>query len=139
MRHALRRPVAVGTVLAALALPGLAFAGSSGDYTAAQAAQGKKLYDSNCASCHMTDLSGGSGPALAGKKFKSYLQFSKISADQLLSFIASQMPANDPGSLKQDQYNAILAYMLKYNGYSAGSAKLTTESVKTIKMLPYPG
>lgn len=139
MSHALRRPIAVGSILSILALPGLAFAASSGDYTAAQAAKGKSLYDSNCASCHMTDLSGGSGPALAGKKFVSYLKFSKISTEQLLSFTSSQMPANDPGSLKQDQYNAILAYILKYNGYPSGSQKLTTETAKNVKLLPYPG
>lgn len=139
MRHALRRSLAIGSILSVLSLPGLAFAGSSGDYTAAQAAKGKTLYDANCASCHMADLSGGSGPALAGKKFASYLQFSKISASQLLSFISSQMPATDPGGLKQDQYNAILAYMLKYNKYPAGSQKLTTETAKSVKMLPYPG
>lgn len=139
MSLALRRLLMIGSVLSVLSLPGLALAGSSGDYTQAQAARGKKLYDANCASCHMTNLSGGAGPALTGKKFVSYLKFSKISASQLLSFISSQMPATDPGSLKKTEYNAILAYILKYNKYPAGSQKLTAKTAKSVKMLPYPG
>lgn len=139
MQHAFRRSLAIGSIMSILSLPGLALAGASGNYTQAQAGQGKTLYDANCASCHMTDLSGGAGPALVGKKFDSYLEFTKISASQLLSFISSQMPANDPGSLKQDQYNAIMAYIMKYNKYPAGSQKLTIETAKSVKMLPYPG
>lgn len=135
------RKVLLGVLGAALLmLPAFAQAGcAGGDYTSAQAATGKALYDSNCAACHMTDLSGGSGPALTGAKFKSYLDFSKISGKQLLSFIASQMPYQAPGSLKTNEYNAIFAYILKYNGYPAGSTALDDKSAACIKMLPYPG
>lgn len=123
----------------AVALPAAAHAASSGDYSAAQAAQGKTLYMDHCAECHSADLKGNSGPALAGKDFDSYLHFSKISAGQLLAFIKSQMPYQAPGSLKADEYTKIFAYILQVNGYKAGDKELTADSVSGVSMLPYPG
>jgi mono/diheme cytochrome c family protein len=96
-------------------------------------------YNANCASCHNADLSGNSGPALAGPKFVSYLQFTKITAAQLASFISSQMPAPAPGSLTAKQYNDIFAYILSYNHYPSGSSEITPESLSCLEMLPYPG
>ncbi len=112
---------------------------ASGDFTTAQAAQGKTLYDANCASCHMTNLSGGSGPALSGAKFKSYLDFTKITGAQLLSFVTAQMPYQSPGSLKPAQYQSIFAYILQYDQYKAGDTALTDQTAACVAMLPYPG
>jgi mono/diheme cytochrome c family protein len=128
---------------AALAMPALGHAASctpgQGDYSAAQAAQGKTLYLANCAECHNADLKGNSGPALGGHDFDSYLHFSKISAQQLLSFINAQMPYQAPGSLKPDEYTKIFAYILQANGYKAGNQDLTPDNVACVSMLPYPG
>lgn len=125
---------------AMIALPALAQAGcASGDYTTAQATAGKTLFDTHCSACHMTNLAGGSGPALSGDKFKSYLEFTKITGSQLLSFVKSQMPYQAPGSLKSDEYDAIFAYILKYNGYSSGATELDAKTASCLKMLPYPG
>lgn len=110
-----------------------------GIYTPAEAKAGMAAYNANCASCHNADLSGNSGPALAGPKFVSYLQFTKITAAQLASFISSQMPAPAPGSLTAKQYNDIFAYILSYNHYPSGSSEITPESLSCLEMLPYPG
>lgn len=127
-------------VLVGLAIPGLSRAACApGDYTTAQAAQGKTLYDANCASCHMTNLAGGAGPALGGAKFKSYLDFTKITGTQLLSFITAQMPYQAPGSLKPVEYQSIFAYILQHNQYKAGNTPLTDKTAACITMLPYPG
>jgi len=112
---------------------------ATGDYTKSQAVAGKALYDAHCASCHMTKLTGGAGPALAGKAFASYLKFSHITGAQLLSFVMTQMPYNAPGSLKPAEYRRILAYILQFNHYPAGSRPLTDKSATGISMLPYPG
>lgn len=112
---------------------------SGGIYTPAEAKAGMAAYNANCASCHNADLSGNSGPALAGPKFVSYLQFTKITAAQLASFISSQMPAPAPGSLTAKQYNDIFAYILSYNHYPSGSSEITPESLSCLEMLPYPG
>ncbi|MBW4034085.1 MULTISPECIES: c-type cytochrome [Acidiphilium] len=128
------------TALSGFALSCVAHAACApGDFTNSQAAQGKVLYDANCASCHMTDLSGGSGPALGGAKFKSYLDFTKITGAQLLSFITAQMPYQAPGSLKPAEYQSIFAYILQKNQYKAGDAPLTDQTAACIAMLPYPG
>ncbi len=87
----------------------------------------------------MTNLSGGSGPALGGAKFKSYLDFTKITGAQLLSFITAQMPYQAPGSLKPAEYRSIFAYILQQNQYKAGNVPLTGQTAACIAMLPYPG
>ena len=41
----------------------------AGPYTQEQAAAGRAIYQTNCASCHSADLSGKEGPQLAGANF----------------------------------------------------------------------
>jgi mono/diheme cytochrome c family protein len=109
-----------------------------GIYTQAEAVAGKTDYDAHCASCHNADLSGNSGPALAGAKFASYLNFTKITPPQLLTFITSQMPADAPGSLNVTQYNDIFAYILSFNHYPAGPKPISPAGLSCLSMLPYP-
>jgi mono/diheme cytochrome c family protein len=108
-------------------------------YTAADAARGAIAYNTNCASCHNSDMSGNSGPALAGPKFVSYLTFTKITAPQLNSFIVEQMPATAPGSLSKTQYDDIFAYILSYNHYPAGQTAIDDANLACVSLLPYPG
>lgn len=112
---------------------------SAGYYENSQAMVGKQLFSENCASCHGSDLAGQSGPALAGKDFVSYLKFTKISAQQLLAFMESQMPYQAPGSLKKSDYVNIFSYILSVNGYQSGSVALDRDNVACIAMLPHPG
>lgn len=109
------------------------------DYTAKQAADGAQVYTMHCSQCHGPELKGQAGPALAGPTFKDNLEFSKMSAAQLLDFISKQMPANEPGSLQPQQYLDVVAFILSKNGYPEGGDALTDESIKNVKLLPYPG
>lgn len=135
-----------GTVRAALAAliaalvcpPALAAGTKAGYYTEAQARRGQQIYTANCMQCHGAKLQGEACPALAGKDFEDSLEYSKMSAKQLFSFISSQMPYNDPGSLKQQQYLHVLAYILKKNGYAAGKTALSRSNLGRVKLLPYP-
>ncbi len=122
----------------ALAKSGSGCSGSGGYYTHAQAAHGTKVFNANCSSCHGANLKGNAGPPLTGKQFKSYLNFSKISGPQLLDFITSQMPYNNPGSLKEGQYLAALAHIFQTDGYPSGNKPLTKARLKCLKLLPYP-
>ena len=122
----------------AFASSGSGCSGAGGYYTHAQAAHGAKVFDANCSSCHGANLEGGAGPPLTGKQFKSYLDFSKISGSELLGFITSQMPYNNPGSLKQSQYLAALAHIFQTDGYPSGHKALTKARLKCLKLLPYP-
>ena len=122
----------------ALASSGSGCSGSGGYYTHAQATHGAKVFNANCSSCHGSNLEGGAGPPLTGKQFKSYLNFSKISGSQLFGFITSQMPYNNPGSLKNSQYLAALAHIFQTDGYPSGHKALTKARLKCLKLLPYP-
>ena len=119
--------------------PARAACPSGGIYTPAEANAGKADYDAHCASCHNADMSGNSGPALAGPKFLSYLTFTKITPTQLQAFITSQMPADAPGSLTATQYNNIFAYMLSFNHYPSGKDPISPSGLNCLQLLPYPG
>ena len=131
-----------GLLILSLGLTGLAAATctpNSGDYTAQQATAGKGVYAAHCAACHASNLSGASGPALAGGSFASYLQFTKMNAGQLFDYMSAHMPANAPGSLSKPEYLSVLAYILEVNHYPGGKAPLSAKSAACMPMVPYPG
>jgi len=103
---------------------------SGGVYTAAQAQQGAKLFGDNCGMCHAPDLSGGAGPPLAGKTFM--MKWTGQTADDLHDVVSTQMPLTAPGSLKPDQYMALVAFILSKNGYPAGDSPLDRSKLKKI-------
>ncbi len=94
-------------------------------YSASQAAVGGKAYGANCASCHGAQLEGGVGPALSGATLNTLAKNTKLSVGDMFTFMSLQMPLNAPASLSKAQYAQIMAYILKYNGYPAGSKELT--------------
>ena len=83
-------------------------------------------------------LQGQAGPPLAGPKFAANLRYSKMSAQQMFTFIKTQMPANKPASLTKQQYLQSLAYILSKNGYPAGATPLSEKTLGQVKLLPYP-
>lgn len=134
-----RRRSGAAAFAALLFAPAVLAAGSAqGYYTEAQARHGSEVFSANCAQCHGARLQGQAGPALAGKSFEDSLEYSKMSAKQLFSFISSQMPYNDPGSLKKEQYLQVLAFILKKNGYPSGSTPLSESLLGHVRLLPYP-
>lgn len=126
------------TLLGVAASPIWVMAARDGDYTHEQANAGQQVYTAHCATCHGAKLQGGAGPVLAGAGFASNLSYSKMSARQLFDFIKSQMPADDPGSLSQQQYFDVLAYILSKNGYPAGQTALSQSTINQLQLLPYP-
>lgn len=114
-------------------------AAATGDYTQQQASAGRQVFDRHCAKCHGSRLQGQAGPPLAGSKFASNLEYSKISAQQIFNFIKTQMPANAPASLSKKQYLQALAYILSKNGYPKGAIPLSEQRLAQVELLPYPG
>ncbi len=114
-------------------------AAATGDFTKDQASAGRQVFNQYCAKCHGAQLQGQAGPPLAGPKFAANLAYSKISAPQMFTFIKTQMPADKPASLTAQQYLQSLAYILSKNGYPAGSAPLSEQTLGEVKLLPYPG
>lgn len=102
-----------------------AMAGGAVSYSAAQATMGAKAYGANCASCHGEKLEGGVGPALSGATLNTLAKNTKLTVGDMFTFMSQQMPLNAPASLPKEQYAAIMAYVLKFNGYPASSKALT--------------
>ena len=98
-----------------------------GVYNLEQATKGHSAYVASCAGCHRANLAGGGdAPALGGNGFIS--SFGKRSTKDLYKFIATSMPAGAPGSLSEEQYTNITAYLLYANGAKAGSAMLSKDT-----------
>ncbi len=159
MRPSLRRPwlvliagtgVAMGVGMAAAAqegaVPGPAGPGSASaraaalagaSFTSAQSTGGESLYAQNCASCHGTQLSDGRfGPPLRGAAFAGH--WSGRSLGELFDFLKASMPPGKPGSLGDDAYAQLIAYLLAQNGVAAGASRLSADSA-ALRGVRFPG
>jgi alcohol dehydrogenase (cytochrome c) len=104
----------------------------AGPYTAAQATAGRQAYQVNCASCHATDLSGREGPQLAGANFMG--QWGDKTAGDLVSYLRAAMPPGGlAGSLPDQTYLNVAAFILDANSASAGTQALTAASRVAIR------
>ena len=83
----------------------------SAPYTKQQVAQGGEIYARDCAVCHGANLQGVSAPALTGASFGR----SHLNGSQLRTVVVQTMPLTAPGSLKPDEYAAVMAYLLSYD------------------------
>jgi alcohol dehydrogenase (cytochrome c) len=98
----------------------------AGPYTAAQASAGRTAYQANCAACHAPDLSGREGPQLAGANFMS--QWGDKTAGDLIGFMRATMPPGSGGSLPDQTYINLAAFMLDANSAQPGDQALSTTS-----------
>jgi mono/diheme cytochrome c family protein len=106
-------------------------AGAAPQYTATQAAAGKTAFDADCAVCHGNTLRNGTmGPPLTGDAFTAV--WARRSIRELFDSAKTMPPAN-PGSLSDDTYASIIAYVLQVNGYAAGETALTTGDGTTLR------
>jgi hypothetical protein len=71
-------------------------------------------------------------PALIGEDFMR--QWADLSVNELYVRMRNSMPQEDPRSLDEDVYAAILAYMFEANKFPAGTTALAHDSdgLKTI-------
>ena len=119
------------TTTVAPAKPAPAVTGAAPQYTAAQAAAGKTAFDADCAVCHGNTLRNGTmGPPLAGEAFNAV--WAGRSVRELYDSAKTMPPAN-PGSLPDETYASMIAYVLQVNGYAAGETALTTGDGTTLR------
>ena len=124
-------PQRTAPAAAAAAKPAPAATGPVPQYTAAQAAAGKTAFDADCAVCHGNTLRNGTmGPPLAGEAFQAV--WAGRPARELFDSARTMPPAN-PGSLPDQTYANILAYVLEVNGYPAGDTAFTTGDGTTLR------
>jgi S-disulfanyl-L-cysteine oxidoreductase SoxD len=95
-----------------------------GVYTAAAATRGQSEYAVFCANCHAEDLGGtNSGDSGAPPlKHETFMRGSTAAA--LFTKIKTRMPLDAPGSLKDQEVLDLLAFLLKANGFPAGTIDL---------------
>ena len=72
-----------------------------------------------CAACHDPKLTGGVGPALAGKEFVGTWKGKTVG--DLFAKIKNEMPLTAPGTLTPQQAADIVAFVLSSNHYAAGA------------------
>ena len=105
-----------------------------GIYTETQAVSGAATYKEVCASCHGNTLNGsGNIPPLAGKDFTS--NWNGMTLGDLFDKMQSSMPVDRPGQLSAQQNANLLAYILQFNKFPAGTNDLpaTADALKTIR------
>ncbi|WP_051964244.1 c-type cytochrome [Deinococcus misasensis] len=90
---------------------------SAPTFTEKQAEAGEAAYNASCAGCHGKALDDGRSPVLKGNAFLAKWSGEGKTAADLYNKIATTMPRNKPGSLTQNQYEAIYAYLLQQNGF----------------------
>ena len=99
---------------------------SDGVYTAEQAGRGRREYIQHCATCHSTNLRGGEmAPGLVGDTFLG--GWSGQTLWSLFDFSLATMPQDNPGSTSPEAMNAILAYVLRENGFDPGAEELALD------------
>jgi alcohol dehydrogenase (cytochrome c) len=102
-------------------------AGGLAAYTPAQSKTGQLIYLSNCASCHLRDLSGrNEAPPLGGANFMH--AWGDRSTKELVEYIRTMMPPGNAGSLTADTCAEIVAFVLEANGAAAGNEALAPGS-----------
>jgi alcohol dehydrogenase (cytochrome c) len=102
-------------------------ASGGASYTAGQAQQGEEVYQGACAQCHRPDLGGdGDAPPLIGPGFQS--SRGSRPAVVLAGFIRATMPPGGQGSLTEDEYLALTAYLMRENGIEPGATELSFDS-----------
>ena len=100
-----------------------------GVYSSDQADRGQKVYEATCARCHGTDLTGGRARPLVGESFVR--DWGGLTLDSVLTR-AKTMPPGAAGSLAEERYLDILAYVLSKNDFPIGTGDLTATTAPDI-------
>src|SRR3984893_8518300 len=99
----------------------------TGPFTQAQASQGHSEYSAACATCHQENLSGGGeAPSVAGGNFLK--SWGERSTRELYDYLHSAMPLGKGGSLSDQTYQNIVAFLLEANGAPPGGKPFTGET-----------
>lgn len=118
------RKVLAATALMLVAVVGAGAIGAQsksvkdGVYTFEQAERGVALYKQKCASCH--DRSRFTDEDLFIKPYAGKPLW------EMFEVISDSMPEDDPGGMKPEEYAAVIAQLLRMNGFPTGQTELPT-------------
>ncbi|HEX4023481.1 MAG TPA: PQQ-binding-like beta-propeller repeat protein [Steroidobacteraceae bacterium] len=106
-------------------------------FSSAQVSGGEALYAQDCAGCHGAQLDDGRfAPPLRGDAFGGH--WAGRSLSELFDFMKGSMPPGHEGSLSDDAYAQLIAYLLAQNGAAAGETSLPVDR-QTLVSLRFPG
>ena len=104
---------------------------AAGTFTAEQAQAGRELYARNCGGCHGPTLTGGgNAPPLAGADFLATWRGKPVR--DFYGLIRAAMPPGGDPALTEDNYAAIVAFILQTNNMPAGAQPLTANTAAPI-------
>ena len=120
--------------LALWAATGSAQNRAAGPFNDAQVEVGRAAYAANCQGCHTDNLSGsGEAVPLAGRAFMA--GFGGKTTKELFDTIKLKMPLGAPGSLSDDAYAGIVAFLLHASGALTGTTALTPATAVRINTI----
>jgi len=90
----------------------------TGVFTAEQAQAGREVFVGACTGCHTS-------ASHTGAAFLTKWAGRPLS--ELYGFVSTRMPKANPGSLSEDEYVVVVAYVLKINGMPAGKTELSAD------------
>ena len=106
-----------------------------GVYTAEQATRGAAVFDIECAGCHgASGAGGGMAPALVGAAFSS--NYDGLTVADLYDRNRTTMPPGNEGNIAVDKMVDMTAFMLKVNGFPAGTTELPSQAM-SMKAIQY--
>jgi hypothetical protein len=106
-----------------------------GVYTEAQAARATAVFNQSCANCHSLTPQG--NRSLSGDKF--WEGFTQKTVGDLLTYVKTNMPNGNGGSLSATTYNDLVSLILKSNNFPAGATELAPESIANVQIIPKDG
>lgn len=127
--HTARRAAALAVVaataatLAAQAAPSADRSTADGVYTRDQAEKGREVFALACQSCHAPTQH-------AGNTFRGNWFGKSLWA--LFDYLRWEMPQTDPGTLSDDEYIALVAYLMQINQMPTGSDALAADSTALV-------
>ncbi len=107
-----------------------------GVYNLTQVARGEAAYSVHCAGCHREDLAGYDG-LLRGQRFMD--RYREASLHLLFDKTKTTMPRNAAGTLTDQAYVDIVAYVLKSNEFPDGAAELRVEDLSNVRLVGKAG
>src|ERR1700684_3997533 len=85
-----------------------------GVYSSAQAERGAKIYAQKCVNCHLANLAGSNpAPPLVGTSFIGNWEQQTLRG--LFSRLRTTMPADNPGTLEEEETVDLIAFLLSKN------------------------
>ena len=116
------RPHRLRTLLLAAALSGVAIGHAAAQPAAVGNVEaGRTAFEASCSVCHLSDLSGAfEAPELAGPNFRA--TWADRPPTELVELMRASMPPGQGGSLADQAYQDIAAYILDANGLFGGGA-----------------